>query len=129
MAVPRTAAIQTLEEIAVLVTAALFLKRPISAMYHNCRRSMCPHVLGRNKEGGLNVLCYQYAGESVSGLSPRGSGDNWRCVALPKLSSVRLLLDEPWQTAANHVRPQSCIAEVLFDAEKLSWLDDSLPRP
>jgi hypothetical protein len=128
MAAPRKARIQTLEEIAVLVTAAVFLKKPISAMYHNCRRSMCPHVLGRNKEGGLNVLCYQYAGESVSGLKARGSSDNWRCVALPKLSSVRLLLEEPWHTAINHQRPQTCITEVLFDSEKLSWLGDALQR-
>lgn len=118
MAVPQSAEIQTLEEIAVLVTAAVFMRKPITAVYHNCRRSLCPHVLGRNKEGGLNVLCYQYAGGSISGLKTRGSSDNWRCIALPKLRAVRLL-DEPWQSAENHMRPQTCIAEVLFDAEKL----------
>lgn len=124
MAVPQSAEIQTLEEIAVLVTAAVFLKQPITAVYHNCRRSLCPHVLGRNKEGGLNVLCYQYTGGSISGLKARGSPDNWRCIALPKLRSVRLL-DEPWQSAENHLRPQTCIAEVLFDAEKLPALVSS----
>ncbi len=118
MAVPQAAEIQTLEEIAVLVTAAVFLKRPISAIYHNCRRSLCPHVLGRNKEGGIHVLCYQYAGGSVSGLKPGASPDNWRCIALPKLRSVRLL-DEPWHTPASHMRPQTCISDVMFDSEKL----------
>ncbi len=124
MAVPQSAEIQTLEEIAVLVTAAVFLKQPITAVYHNCRRSLCPHVVGRNKEGSMHVLCYQYAGGSISGLKARGSSDNWRCIALPKLRAVRLL-DEPWQSAENHLRPQTCIAEVLFDTEKLPGLTSS----
>ena len=116
MAVPQAAEIQTLEEICVLVTASLFLKKPFTAIYHNYRRSLCPHVLGRNKEGGLHLLCYQYAGGSSSGLKGRGSSDNWRCIAVPRLRSVRLL-EERWQAAENHARPQTCIAEVLFDAE------------
>jgi hypothetical protein len=78
----------------------------------------CPHIIGRNKEGSLQVLCYQFGGESASGLKRPGSPDNWRCIALSKLGSVQLL-DEPWQSADNHVRPQTCISEVLFDAEKL----------
>lgn len=121
MAVPQSAEIQTLEEIAALVTAALFLKRPLTAVYHDHRRSMCPYVLGRNKGGGTHVLCYQYAGGSSSGLKQRGSPDNWRCIVLPKLRSVRLL-DESWITVGSHSRPQTCITEVLFDAEKLSDL-------
>ena len=119
MAVPQSAEIQTLEEISVLVTAALFLKRPISAMYHHHRRSLCPYVLGRNKSGGLHVLCYQFAGGSSSGLAPVGSPDNWRCVVLPKLRAVRLL-DHAWITLDNHSRPQTCISQVLFDTEKLA---------
>jgi len=118
MAVPRFAEIQTLEEIAVLVTAGVFLKRPISAIYNNYRRSLCPYVIGRNKEGGLHVLCYQYDGGSTSGLKARGSKDNWRCIVLPKLKAVRLI-DEPWQSVGDHSRPQTCIVDVLFDAEKL----------
>ena len=42
------------------------------------RRLFCPHRLGRNKDGQLRVLCYQYGGESESGLKPIGSRDNWR---------------------------------------------------
>jgi hypothetical protein len=126
MAVPQAAQIQTLEEIAVVVTASLFLKKPFAAIYNNFRRSFCPHVLGRNKHGDLRVLCYQIAGGSASGLKRRGSPDNWRCVAVPKLRSVRLL-DEQWQTAENHARPQSCIEQVLFDTEKLDIIFPSLP--
>lgn len=117
MAVPQSAEFQTLEEIASIVTAAVFLKKPITAVYHDQRRSLCPYVIGRTKAGGLHVLCYQYAGGSVSGLKGRGSVDDWRCIVISKLKAVRLL-DEPWVTVENHSRPQTCISHVLFDAEK-----------
>jgi hypothetical protein len=118
VAAPQSAPIQTVEEIAVLVTAALCLKRPISAIYNEHRRSLCPYVLGRNKQGDLRVLCYQYGGRSSTGLSPTGSPDNWRCIVLPKLRGVRLL-DDPWIKLDRHTQPQTCIADVLFDTEKL----------
>ena len=118
MAVPSFAGIQTLEEMVVIVTAAVFLKQPISAVYHGHRRSLCPHVLGKGRHGTLHVLCYQYAGGSKSGLKPHGSPENWRCISVPKLRAVSLL-DEPWHTADGHSRPQTCIEEVLFDTEKL----------
>ena len=64
----------------------------------------------------MRVLCYQYGGESVSGLKPAGSPDNWRCIALDKLGSVELL-DGRWRTAPNHSRPASCIIDADVDAE------------
>jgi hypothetical protein len=72
--------------------------------------------LGRNKYGQLRVLCYQFGGESRSGLKPAGSPDNWRCIALDQLSGVELL-DGEWRTAANHSRPASCIVDPDVDAE------------
>jgi hypothetical protein len=62
------------------------------------------------------VLCYQYGGESESGLKPVGSSDNWRCIALDKLRSVELR-NGRWRTAANHSRPASCIVDADVDAE------------
>ena len=118
MTAPQSAQIQTVEEIAALVTAALCLKRPISAIYHEYRRSLCPYVLGHNKEGDLRVLCYQYGGRSSSGLAPAGSPENWRCIVLAKLRAVRFLEDS-WLTLDRHTRPQTCITNVLFDTEKL----------
>lgn len=79
-------------------------------------RWFCPHRLGRNHEGQVRVLCYQYAGGSDSGLQAAGSPANWRCIALEKLSRVELL-EGPWHTAPNHSRPQTCVAEVDVDAE------------
>jgi len=98
------------------VYRAIERRRPISASYHERRRLFCPHRLGRNSKGELRVLCYQYGGESESGLGPPGSSDNWRCIALAKLSAVRLL-NGPWQTAPNHSRPASCIVDPDIDAE------------
>jgi hypothetical protein len=47
----------------------------------------------------LRVLCYQYAGESQSGLGPVGAPQNWRCLAVEKLSDVELL-EAPWLDSA-----------------------------
>jgi hypothetical protein len=98
------------------VYKAVESRRPISAVYHGLPRLFCPHRLGRNKDGQLRVLCYQYGGESESGLSPAGSAENWRCIALDKLFEVELL-DGTWRTAPNHSRPASCIVDADVDAE------------
>ena len=110
------AQIQTVEEIYRLVWTAVENKQPIEAMYQGRLRLFCPHRLGRNRQGQLRVLCYQYGGESLSGLQPAGSPANWRCVALEKLSKVKLT-DDAWHTAPNHSRPASCVAEAVVDAE------------
>ena len=62
------------------------------------------------------MLCYQYGGKRETGLKPKGSPENWRCIALDELRRVELL-DGPWQTAPNHSRPGSCIVDVDVDAE------------
>jgi len=62
------------------------------------------------------VLCYQYGGESESGLQPAGSPANWRCIVLEKLSQVKFVEDS-WRTAPNHSRPAHCIVEADIDAE------------
>ena len=67
MAVVR-AQIQTVEEIYKLVWTAVANKRPMEASYQGRHRLFCPHRLGRNKEGRLRVLFYQYGGESQTGL-------------------------------------------------------------
>jgi len=116
MAVIRAARIQTVQDIYGLVWTAVKNKRPIGALYHGRRRLLCPHRLGRNRTGQLRVLCYQYGGESDSGLEPVGSPANWRCIALEKLSQVELL-DNGWRTAPNHSRPQTCVAVADIDTE------------
>ena len=110
------AKIQTVEDLYQLVWTAVASKRPIEAWYQRHPRLVCPHRLGRNREGQLRVLCYQYGGESESGLQPAGSPANWRCLALEKLSRVRVL-EDVWRTAPNHSRPASCVINADIDAE------------
>lgn len=111
------AQIQTVEKIYELVWNAVANKRPIEATYQGRHRLFCPHRLGRNREGRLRPLCYQYGGDSSSGLGPGGSPADWRCVALEKLSKVKLV-EGAWRTAPNHsLRPASCVAEADIDAE------------
>ena len=110
------AKIQTVEDIYRLVRTAVVGKRPIRATYQGRERWFCPHRLGRNREGQIRVLCYQYGGESESGLEPAGSPANWRCIVLEKLGRVKLL-DDGWHTAPNHSRPASCIIKPDIDAE------------
>jgi hypothetical protein len=105
-----------LEDVYRIVRRAIETRRPISAFYEDHPRLFCPHRLGRNKEGQLRVLCYQFGGTSRSGLEPPGSPENWRCIALGKLDGVELL-EGPWHTAPNQSRPASCIAIADVDAE------------
>ena len=68
------------EDVYWVVRAAVESRRPISCRYNGLDRLFCPHRLGRNKEGQLRVLCYQFGGKSESGLKPVGSPANWRCL-------------------------------------------------
>ena len=110
------ARIQTVEEIYELVWTAVESKWTIEAMYRGRLRLFCPHRLGRNRDGQLRVLCYQYGGESKSGLQLEGSPANWRCIELERLSRVKLL-KSAWHTAPNHSRPGSCVVAADIDVE------------
>jgi len=110
------AKIQTVEDIYRLVWTAVASKRPMEARYHGHHRLFCPHRLARNKKGQPRVLCYQYDGESETGLQPEGSPTNWRCIAVEKLSQVKLL-EDTWRTAPNHSRPASCVIDADIEAE------------
>ena len=108
--------VRPLEQTQAQVRVAIVHRRPIAALYRGRRRLLCPHRLGWNKHRRLQVLCYQYGGDSESGLKPAGASDNWRCLAVENLSQGELL-DGPWQTAENHSRPQTCIESVELDVD------------
>jgi hypothetical protein len=110
------ARIQTVEDMYRLIWTAIANKQPINAIYKERKRLFCPHRLGRNRWGQLRVLCYQYGGDSESGLAPAGSPENWRCVVFEKLRKVELV-DSSWKTAPNHSRPATCVVEADIDAE------------
>jgi hypothetical protein len=104
------------EQTYALIRAAVISRRSLGALYDERARLLCPHRLGWNNHDRPRVLCYQYGGESVSGLKPSGDPENWRCLAVEKLLDVTVL-DDAWRTAPNHTRPQTCIARVDVDAE------------
>jgi hypothetical protein len=108
--------IQTVEDIYQLLRTAVLGKRPVRATYDGLDRWLCPHRLGKNREGQLRVLCYQYGGQSGSGLQSPGSAANWRCIAVEKLSKAAVL-EGAWYTAPNYSRPQSCVVEMDVDVE------------
>lgn len=114
---------QSFERVFSLLKTAIFQKSCVSARYAGYRRLLSPHILGRAKEGTLQLLAYQYGGESRSGLSYPGSPDNWRCIAIEKLSEVELNEDH-WHTPTNHSRPQKCVVTVFYDANIPSTLID-----
>ena len=108
--------IDATEETYRLLRSAVTTRSPISAIYHDYERLLCPHRLGWNKMWQPRVQCYQYGGESETGLEPVGSPANWRCMAVDDLNGVELL-EGPWYTAPNHSRPQTCVAVVDVDAD------------
>jgi hypothetical protein len=108
--------IRALEQVHAQVRAAIVHRRPIAALYRGRKRLLCPHLLGWNRQRRLQVLCYQFGGDSESGLMSAGASDNWRCLAVENLSQVELL-DGPWQTADNHSRTQTCVEEVELDVD------------
>jgi hypothetical protein len=107
---------RALEHTHAQLRAAIIHRRPVAALYRGRRRLLCPHLLGWNRHRRLQVMCYQYGGDSESGLDPTSASDNWRCLAVENLSQVESL-DGPWQTAENHSRPQTCIEEVELDVD------------
>lgn len=93
-----------------IIRQAILDKHQIVAMYKGYRREMCPHVIGLT-DGKQHALFYQFGGESSSGLDPKGSPNNWRCMFVEDLTNVSSH-PGPWHTAPNHSRPQRCVAQV-----------------
>jgi hypothetical protein len=111
MPAPRLKRSQSPEQAEQLVRQSIQTKQPISAVYKNCRRLLCPYLLGKNHAGRKQVLCYQFGGESRSGLEGRNSPNDWRCVALEELLEVQLI-DQGWRAPSNRYQPQTCIEEI-----------------
>lgn len=101
-----------------LLRLAATRRLPVAAVYDGLPRLLCPHVLGR-KSGRLRVLCYQFGGNSNSGMAVASEAmGGWRCLAVEKLSQVELRADA-WHTEPRSPR-QTCIDEVDFDADAQS---------
>jgi hypothetical protein len=93
-----------------IIRDAILNKHIIKARYDNKDREMCPHAIGR-KSGVEHALFYQFGGASSQHLGPDGSAQNWRCLAISKLSAVT---SEPgsWHTAQDHSKRNTCIDRI-----------------
>ena len=114
--IARSAQIQSPDETYGLIRSAMAGKQPIAAIYENRQRLLCPHILGRNKEGQLRLLGYQYGGESGSGLQGKDGRGAWRCFAVERLSGVRLLA-ESWRTADTGGGRPTCMDRIEMTVE------------
>ena len=112
---PQLGAGQGLNETYKLLRRAAARKQPVTAMYDDQPRLLCPHVLGR-KAGRFQALVYQIGGRSNSELPVALSEAGvWRCLAVEKLSQVELHADA-WRSGPRSQR-QTCIDEIDFDAD------------
>jgi hypothetical protein len=110
------ARIQTVEDLYQLVWTAVASKRPIEARYQGHPRYFVRTDWGGIGKGKCECCAISTAGKARADFSRRGSPANWRCLALEKLSCVRLL-EDVWRTAPNHSRPASCLINADIDAE------------
>src|SRR5437870_2151528 len=81
--------------------------QPVWAIYDGLPRLVCPHALGRNREGRLRALCYQFGGSSGSGLQ-----------SVDKLSQVELSTGV-WQLS--HVALSICGGRAKLDDGVGAW--------
>lgn len=93
-----------------LFEQAMRMRKQVLCMYDGHPRELCPIILGHS-QAQEKALTYQFAGQSKSGLPPRGE---WRCLFLSKVSRVRLR-DGPWFSGSSHARPQGCVEIVDLD--------------
>jgi hypothetical protein len=88
----------------------------MAAVYEGRQRLLCPYIVGRNKEGHLRLLGYQYGGESGSGLQLKDGCGDWRCFSVEKIGSIRLL-DTAWQPGDTHARRPTCMDRIEVQVE------------
>jgi hypothetical protein len=94
-----------------IIRDAILYKKIVRATYNGQQRLMCPHVLGRNKNGEYHALFYQFSGGSRKPLGPPGSSYNWRCCAVDQLTQVSSEAGQ-WRTASDHSRAQTCVVNI-----------------
>ena len=105
---------QPVDEIDRLIRAAILERAPLQAIYDGGERLLCPHMLGRNREGRVRILCLQIGGESASGLQRQDGRGDWRCLALEKFSRVDRV-ESVWHTAEHSLRRPKCMDQIELE--------------
>jgi|HubBroStandDraft_5_1064220.scaffolds.fasta_scaffold657963_2 hypothetical protein len=98
-----------------LIRRAIAEKRLISAVYHERRRDLCPHVLGWKAERE-HALFFQVGGDSAKGLASVGS---WRCLNLDELSEVEIQDGEFLTGPGYYDNPQTCVDKIETQIPRL----------
>jgi hypothetical protein len=91
-----------------LIRQAVLDRCSLTATYQRRVRHFSPHAIGRSNDGQINVMGYQYAGETSTVLPP---GGEWRCFEFRLLSDVRRNGDS-WHTREDHSRPNTCVTQI-----------------
>ncbi|MCX6587086.1 MAG: hypothetical protein NTX13_10975 [Acidobacteria bacterium] len=102
-------------EVAHVIRSAIVHHRSIQAVYGDRERLLCPHMLGRNKDGQLRVLCLQIGGDSARGLTHRDGPGDWRCMALERFTHA-VYSTAPWVNATDNMKRPACIDDVELEA-------------
>ena len=114
MATRTPALTQSLDEMDGLIRASIIEMTALRVVYEGGERLLCPHMLGRNKEGKVRILCLQIGGESVSGLARKDGPGDWRCLALERFGRVERVA-VAWQTAGKAHRRPKCIDQIELE--------------
>jgi hypothetical protein len=91
-----------------LFRQAIVEERQVICSYDGRTRELCPHIIGRNKNGEEVVLAWQFAGQS-SGRLPQ-----WRCLRLAKVRLAHARAGA-WHEGGSHRSEQSCVSDIDLD--------------
>ena len=91
-----------------LFREAITTEQQVACLYDGRPRELCPHIIGRNRNGEEVVLAWQFAGES-SGKLPQ-----WRCLRLANVSGVSLRKGR-WHEGGSHRSEQTCVSDIDLD--------------
>lgn len=91
-----------------LFRAAILAERQVTCRYDGRNRELCPHIIGRNRNGEEVVLAWQFAGQS-SGPLPQ-----WRCLRLANVSDARSR-EGRWHEGGSHRTEQTCVSDIDLD--------------
>ena len=91
-----------------LFREAILAELQVICGYDGRYRELCPHIIGRNRNGEEVVLAWQFAGES-SGALPQ-----WRCLRLANVTNASLRGGR-WHEGGSHRSEQTCVSDIDLD--------------
>jgi hypothetical protein len=105
------------------IRQAIEKKRCLTVTYDGLERRICPHSMGRDRAGHLNVFVFQYGGES---RQPLPKGGEWRCFRFDRISEPQRNSDA-WRTRPNYDNPDFCVIDpdAAVDRAPKNLLDEN----